>query len=105
MRSIRGGSAVECANTNDDVATDDCVQFAAAAQQLSACAWPIVRVEPKRCDADLCIGQLVPIMQHAIRASAVACHPAHTLRLPPDSVRIAATAAMRLAKRTTYVGC
>jgi hypothetical protein len=47
----------------------------------------------------------VPLMQHAIRASAVACHPAHTLRLPPDSVRIAATAAMRLAKRTTYVGC
>jgi hypothetical protein len=68
----------------------------AAAQQLSACTWLIVRFEPVPCDSDLCIGQLVPFMQHAIRAAGVACHPAQTARFPTHSIRTATTAAKRL---------
>ena len=104
-RSISGGSDVWCARTKLVAAADDCVRFDAEPQQLSACAWLMTRVEAERPESDLCIGQLVPLMQHAMRASGVACHPAHTARLPIESVRTAARAAMCLAKLATHVGC
>ena len=99
------GSAVTFDSTNVALAADDCVRFDVAAQQASACTWVIPRFESDPRDSDLCIGQLVPLMQHAIRASGVACHPAQTARFPANSVAVAATAAMCLAKLTTYVGC
>jgi hypothetical protein len=57
----------------------------------------MARFERERCDADLCIGQLARFVQHAMRASGVACHPAHTTRFPTHRVRVARIAAMRLA--------
>jgi hypothetical protein len=81
------------------------VRLDAAAQQLSACAWLITCVEPEPRDSDLCIGHLVPFVQHAIRASGVGCHPAQTDTFPTHSVRTAAIAASRLVSVSTYVGC
>lgn len=64
----------------------------------------MTRVE-EPCDSDLCIGQLVPLLQHAIRASGVACHPAQTARFPTHSVSTEASAAKRLANDINYVAC
>ncbi len=99
------GNAVAAVKTNVECATDDCVRFDVAAQQVSACAWLMARPEPLRRDSDLCIGQLVPLLQHAIRASGVACHPAHTATLPMQSVRIDAMAARRRPRTATFLGC
>ena len=93
------------ATTNAVLATDDRVRLDAAAQQLSACTWLMVCLDLEPCGSDLCIGQLVPFMQHAIRASGVACHPAQTARLPMLSVRIATIAAKRADSAVTYVEC
>jgi hypothetical protein len=65
----------------------------------------MTRFDPEPRDSDVCIGQLVPSVQHAIRASAVACHPAHTARLPTHNVRTAATAATRLANVIQLIAC
>jgi hypothetical protein len=73
----------------------------AAAQQLSACAWLITCLEPERRGSELCIGQLVPFVQHAIRASGVDCQPAQTETFPTHSVRTAAIAASRLVRVST----
>jgi len=81
------------------------VRFEAAAQQSSACTWLMTRVDPGPGDSDLCIGQLVPFMQHAIRALGVPCHPTQTATFPTHSVRIAAIAASRLATISTHVEC
>jgi hypothetical protein len=91
------GSAAASGRTNVIRAPDDCVRFDVAAQQLSACTCVMARPEPAPWDFDLCIGQLVLLMQHAIRASAVACHPAQTDRFPTHSVKAAAIAAKCLA--------
>ena len=86
-------------------AADDCDSLDAAAQQLSACTCVIARFEPEPCDSDLCIGQLVAFMQHAIRASGVPCHPAQTAAFPTHSVRTESIAAKRLTSSTTHVEC
>src|SRR5262245_31423599 len=65
----------------------------------------MLRFELAPCEVDLCIGQLALLMQHAIRASGVACHPAQTATLPTDRARIAAVAARRLAQLTTCLEC
>ena len=76
-----------------------------AAQQVSAWAWVTWCPERRLCDSDLCIGQLVPFVQHAIRASGVACQPAQTARCPTQSVRTAIIAASRRLTVTTLLGC
>jgi len=86
-------------------ATDDCVRFDVAAQQLSACTCVMLRFALGACDPDRCIGQLVPLMQHAIRASGVACQPAQIAPFPAQSVRMAAMLARRFIKPTSFVGC
>ena len=53
----------------------------------------------------MCTGHVLSSWQHAIRASGVACQPAHIARFPTPSVRTAAIAASRRLKLTTYVGC
>jgi len=47
----------------------------------------------------------VPSLQHAIRASGVACQPAHIARSPVESARIATAAARCLANLTTSLEC
>src|SRR5262245_19307282 len=44
-------------------------------------------------------------MQHAIRASGVACQPAHTARLPAHNARAATTAAIRREMVTVHLAC
>lgn len=57
------------------------------------------------CDSCACIGQLAPVVQQAIRASGVGCHPPQTAGFPTESVSTAATAATRLVNPITSVGC
>jgi hypothetical protein len=94
------GSVVMFDRANEAPVIDDCVRLDAAAQQLSACSWVIRRFEVVPCDGDLCIGQLVPFTQHAIRASGVACQPVQTATFPTHSVRMAAILARRLLQAT-----
>ena len=51
------------------------------------------------------MGQLVSLMQHAIRASGVACQPAHIATFPADRAKIAASAARRRKEITLYLEC
>src|SRR5262245_19151497 len=44
-------------------------------------------------------------MQHAIRASGVACHPAHTARFPAHKPKTATTAAVRRPMITLLLAC
>jgi len=83
-------------------AAESC-RCAAAAQQLSACDWLTIRVAECSWLSDVCIGQLVPFMQHAIRASGVACQPAQTATLPTSRGRRATTAAHRRINATTLL--
>jgi len=99
------GSVVMFDKANEAPAADDCVRFDVAAQQLSASSCVIRRFEVVPCDVDLCIGQLVPFTQHAIRASGVACQPAQTATFPTHSVRMAAILARRLLQATLFVEC
>jgi hypothetical protein len=103
-RLVAAGSAVVPERTNDGLPADDCARLDAAAQQLSACSWLTVRFESERRESDLCIGQL-PFLQHAIRASGLACHPAQTTNCPAHSVRTVATAASRRASLSTWLAC
>ena len=73
------------------------------AQQSSACAWVTECLTPA--ESDLCIGQVLSCWQHTIRASGVACQPAHTARFPTLSARTAAAAASRRLNPITVVGC
>ena len=75
------------------------------AQQLSACAWVILCPDAESWDSDFCIGHVASSRQHAIRASGVACQPAHTARFPAQSVRAAAIAISRRLITITFVGC
>jgi len=95
--------AFDRTNAGSDV--EACVRLDAAAQQLSACAWLITCVEPEPRDSDLCIGHVVPFVQHAIRASGVDCHPAQIGRFPTLSVRTATIAASRPVSVSTSVEC
>ncbi len=90
--------------TNVEFVVVECVR-SEPAQQLSACAWVTVWLEPECRDSDVCIGHVASLRQHAIRASGVACQPAQTARFPPQSVRIAAIATSRRLSTTTFVGC
>lgn len=76
----------------------------AAAQQLSACACvTVVRWEPTLCDTALCIGQAMPSVQHAIRASGVGAHPAQTAALPANKTRLSAATDMRRTNVNTVL--
>jgi hypothetical protein len=54
---------------------------------------------------DSCIGQVAPSMQQAIRASGVACQPAHTATFPAHNARHATNAAIRLDVVTVHLAC
>lgn len=75
------------------------------AQQLSASACETTCFSRESEEPDLCIGQESGPEQHAMRASAVADHPAQTARFPASSARVSATAESRRHKVTTRVGC
>lgn len=47
----------------------------------------------------------MPFVQHAIRASGVACQPAHTATFPTDRAQIAASAARCRVEITLYLEC
>jgi hypothetical protein len=53
----------------------------------------------------LCIGQVVPSMQHAIRASGVACQPAQTATFPAHKAKAATSAAARRNIVTVHLAC
>jgi len=74
-----------------------------AKQQLSASAWLTTFVAPVAGGADVCIGQ-ASLVQHAIRASGVASHPAQRPEPPTERLTIAAAAAMRLMSSSTGIG-
>ena len=76
-----------------------------AAQQLSASAWLTIAVESEPGTARLCIGQAAPSTQQAIRASGVACHPAHSAQLPAVMVSTATNAIARVRTCFTILGC
>jgi hypothetical protein len=99
------GASVSALNSTTSDAVVAVWFRAEVAQQLSACSWVTTRFESDRCDADLCIGQVVSSVQHAMRASGVAFQPAHTARFPVHSASIAASAAKRRLKISTRVGC
>ena len=77
----------------------------ADAQQLSACAWLIARLEAEWSDFAMCIGHVSSSAQHAIRASGEAAHPAQTARFPRPNTATATAAASRLPNFSTSVGC
>lgn len=77
----------------------------ADAQQLSACAWLIARLEAEWSDSAMCIGHVSSSAQHAIRASGDDCHPAQTAKFPMPSATTAAIAARRLLDFNTPVEC
>ena len=76
-----------------------------AAQQLSASAWLTPAVESEPGTSLLCIGQAAPSTQHAMRASGVACHPAHSAQLPAVMVSTATNAIARVRTCFTILGC
>lgn len=76
-----------------------------AAQQLSACVWLTTLFAPGSCESDLCIGHVPPSAQQAIRASGVAFQPAHTAKFATHNAKTAETAATRLLKFSTSLGC
>src|SRR5262245_30687638 len=89
-----GTSAIRPDDATMALAAADSRRWAEVAQQLSAVAWSM-SLEEWPWASGLCIGQIVPLMQHAIRASAVACHLAHMATFPTDNVRSATIAARR----------
>ena len=60
----------------------------------------ITRLEAEFDDSPLCIGQSLSA-QHAMRASGVAAHPAHSATLPATSANTATKADARLNQVTT----
>ena len=105
VKTATGTSATTPVATNVDPAAAESRRCAAAAQQLSACVWLITRLEECPWLSDLCIGQVVPFMQHAIRASGVACQPAQMPMFPTNNVSIAMIAEPRRTSATTVLGC
>ena len=65
------------------------------AQQLSASACVRTRDDPEWCEPPLCIGHSAPSAQHAIRASGLGGHAAHTPAFPPIKARTIAMAERR----------
>jgi hypothetical protein len=76
----------------------------ALAQQLSACACVIACVVARSLAAE-CIGHRSFLTQHAIRASAVFCHPAHCVQAPAESAMTATRATRRGVSDRTCQGC
>lgn len=70
------------------------------AQQLSASACVTTRWELEG-ESDVCIGQLPIVVQQAIRAAGVACHPAHNPRLLAESARLNTIPVSRLLNVST----
>ena len=99
---VAGASATMPAGTNVGFVVVECVR-SEPAQQLSACAWLTVCLGPEFWDSDLCIGHAASLRQHAIRASGVACQPAHTAMFPTQSVRTAAIVAKRWPRVATFL--
>jgi hypothetical protein len=75
------------------------------AQQVSACACVMTLVVPVLRDSLLCIGHSLPSAQHAIRASGVGAHPAHTAAFPIVTNTVRARADSRRLKLRTCLGC
>ena len=76
-----------------------------AAQQLSAWACVTTLSEPVLDLVDPCIEQWPLPEQHAMRASGVACQPAHSAHPAPPSVMATTSAAVRLNSSSTTLGC
>lgn len=102
VNTAPGTSEITPDATNVEPAAAESLRCAEAAQQESACAWLTTRVEGCSWPSDLCIGQVAPPMQHAIRASGVACQPAQTAMLPTINVSNATTAEARRTRVTTF---
>src|SRR6478672_3393939 len=101
----REGNAAAFESANVALGLDGSLRLDAAAQQVSACVWLMAWLEGEPCDSEGCIGQLVPFMQQASRASGAACQHAQIALFPRHSVRMAAILAKRLAQATSSVGC
>ena len=73
----------------------------------SSSAWACVTTlsEPAPGSVDPCIGQSPLLEQQAIRASGVACQPAHSAHPAAPSVRTTTSAAVRLNSSSTTLGC
>jgi hypothetical protein len=76
-----------------------------AAQQLSAWACVTTLSEPAPDSVDPCIGQSPLPEQQAMRASGVACQPAHSAHPAAPSVIATTSAAVGLNSSFTTVGC
>ena len=76
-----------------------------AAQQLSAWACVTTLSEPAPGSVDPCIGQSPLPEQQAMRASGVACQPAHSAHPAAASARATTSAAVRLTSSSTTLGC
>jgi hypothetical protein len=102
VNTVSGTSAMTPEAAMVDPAAAESRRCAEEAQQLSACAWLTTRVKECWWLSDVCIGQVVLFMQHAIRASGVGCQPAQTATFPTTSVRRATIAAPRRISGTTF---
>ena len=95
------------ADSNREKAPGDGVEsfVSDAAQQLSA--WPCVTnlSEPVPDSADPCIGQSPLAEQQAMRASGVACQPAHSAHPAAPSVMATTSATVRLSSCSTTLEC
>ena len=76
-----------------------------AAQQLSAWACVTTLSEPAFGSAEPCIGHTPSPEQQSMRASGVACHPAHSAHPAAPNVRTTTSAAVRLNRSSTTLGC
>jgi hypothetical protein len=105
VNTVTGTSEITPDAANVEPAAAESLRCAEAAQQESACAWLTIRSDECSWRSDLCIGQVAPSMQHAIRPSGVACHPAQTAAFPPERARTAAIAASCRINVTMYLEC
>ena len=104
IERVLGTSA---ADNEREKATADGVESSVsdAAQQLSAWACVTTLSEPRPGSVDPCIGQSPLPKQQAMRASGVACQPAHSAHPAAPSVRSDDEADARLSSSFTILGC
>lgn len=100
----RGTTASPMEEAKTDVVPCVGVSGSDEAQQRSASACVIDRVEPWR-DSDPCMAQVPCSTQQAMRASRVGSQPAHTIPWPTASTTARVSAARRLTGVSTPVEC
>jgi hypothetical protein len=102
-----GGLETSEANSPTENISVDGVESSVSdtAQQLSAWACVTTRSEPALGPVDPCIGQVPLAEQQAMRASGVACQPAHSAHPAAPNERTTTSAAARLNSSATSVGC